>query len=139
MSVLIEEFKKEHSEIVDTLKKVKEYGILTREGQDKLMSVKPSLIEHLDVEDEKFYPVLWKEAEQNIKLKEALQIFAKDLENISRVVFGFFDSYDKGVLGDRLSGDFETLFMVIRYRMENEENILYGEYEKIYQYLEVLV
>ena len=95
------------------------------------MSVKPSLIEHLDEEDEKFYPVLWKEAEQNIKLKEVLQIFAKDLENISRVVFRFFDSYDKGVLDDRLSGDFETLFTVIRYRMENEENILYGEYDKL--------
>jgi len=133
MLALLEEFKKEHSEIVDTLKKVKEYGILTREGQDKLMSVKPSLIEHLDEEDEKFYPVLWKEAEQNIKLKEVLQIFAKDLENISRVVFRFFDSYDKGVLDDRLSGDFETLFTVIRYRMENEENILYDEYEKIFQ------
>jgi len=133
MLALLEEFKKEHSGIVDTLKKVEEYGILTREGQDKLMSVKPSLIEHLDEEDEKFYPVLWKEAEQNKKLKEVLQIFAKDLENISRVVFRFFDSYDKGVLDDRLSGDFETLFTVIRHRMENEENILYDEYEKIFQ------
>ena len=133
MLALLEEFKKEHSEIVDTLKEVKKYGILTKKGQSKLISVKPSLIEHLDEEDEKFYPVLWKEAEQNKKLKEVLKIFAKDLENISRVVFGFYDSYDKGVLGDRLSGDFETLFMVILYRMENEENILYGEYEKIFQ------
>ena len=133
MLALLEEFKKEHSEIVDTLKEVEKYGILTKKGQSKLISVKPSLIEHLDEEDEKFYPVLWKEAEQNKKLKEVLKIFAKDLENISRVVFGFYDSYDKGVLGDRLSGDFETLFMVIRYRMENEENILYGEYEKIFQ------
>ncbi len=133
MLALLEEFKKEHSGIVDTLKEIKEYGILTKEGQAKLISVKPSLIEHLDEEDEKFYPALWKEAEQNKKLKEVLKIFAKDLENISRVVFGFFDSYDKGVLGDRLSGDFETLFMVIRYRMDNEENILYSEYEKIFQ------
>ena len=133
MLALLEEFKKEHSEIVDTLKEVEKHGILTKKGQSKLISVKPSLIEHLDEEDEKFYPVLWKEAEQNKKLKEVLKIFAKDLENISRVVFGFFDSYDKGVLGDRLSGDFETLFMVIRYRMENEENILYGEYEKLFQ------
>jgi hypothetical protein len=133
MLALLEEFKKEHSGIVDTLKEIREYGILTKEGQAKLISVKPSLIEHLDEEDEKFYPALWKEAEQNKKLKEVLKIFAKDLENISRVVFGFFDSYDKGVSGDRLSGDFETLFMVIRYRMDNEENILYSEYEKIFQ------
>jgi len=133
MLALLEAFKKKHSEIIDILKEVKEYSILTKEGQAKLMSVKRSLIEHLGEEDELFYTVLWKEAEQNKKLKEVLKIFAKDLENISRVVFGFCDRYDKGVLGDRLLGDFETLFMIIRNRMENEENILYREYEKLYQ------
>ena len=131
MLALLEEFKKEHSEIVDTLKKVKEYGILTREGQGKLMSVKPSLIEHLDEEDEKFYPVLWKEAEQNKKLKEELEVFAKDLESASRFVFGFFDRCDKGFPGANFSGDFEILFMVIRERMRNEENFLYDEYKML--------
>ena len=131
MSALIEEFKKEHSEIIEAFNEVEELGILTKEGQAKLLSVKLSLIEHLGEEDEKFYPVLWKEAKQNKNLKEVLEIFAKDLKTVSRVVLVFFDSYDRGVLGDRLLGDFETLFMVIRYRMENEENILYGEYEKL--------
>jgi hypothetical protein len=79
MSALIDEFKREHSEIVDALKEVKALGILTKEGQSKLMSVKPSLIEHLGEEDERLYPVLWKEAEQNKKLKEVLKIFTKDM------------------------------------------------------------
>ena len=35
MSALIEEFKREHSEIIATLKEVKELGILSREGQAK--------------------------------------------------------------------------------------------------------
>jgi hypothetical protein len=126
MSVLIEDFKKEHSEIVDTLKEVKELGIFTKEGQAKLMSVKAT-----NKEDEKFYPVLWKEAVQNKKLKEELEEFAKDLEDFSRFVFGFFDKYDKGIIGTSLFLDFETLFMVLHTRIKNEENILYGEYEKI--------
>ncbi len=133
MSALIVDLRKAHSEIVDTLKEVKELGIFTKEGQAKLMSVKSTLLGHLDEEDEKIYPVLWKEAEQNKKLKEELEKFAKDLEKFSRFVFGFFEKYDKGVIGTNLFWDFETLFMVLDVRIKNEEEVLYGEYEKIDQ------
>jgi hypothetical protein len=131
MSALIEKFKKEHSEIIEALKEVEELGILTKEGQAKLMSVKAALLEHLKEEDEKFYPILRKEAEQNKKLKEELDIFAKDLENVSKVVLEFFDRFDKGVLGTRLLWDFETLIMVLRNRIMNEEIFLYGYFEKV--------
>ena len=133
MSPLIEEFKKEHIEFVEALKEVEKFGILAKEGQAKLMYLKVRLLEHLRKEDEEFYPVLIEAAGHNMKLKEALEVFANDLESVSRFVFGFFDRYDKGFLGEGLSRDFETLFMVIRNRMENEENILYREYEKLYQ------
>ncbi len=133
MSALIEEFKKEHSEVIEALKEVEELGILTKEGQAKLMSVKSTLLDHLKDEDEKFYPVLWKEADQNKRLKEELEVFAEDLESVSRIVLEFFDRYDKGVLDTRLLADYETLFMVLRNRMRNEENFLYGEFENIGQ------
>jgi len=131
MSALIEGFKREHSGIIEALREVEAHGILTKEGQAKLMSVKETLLGHLKEEDEKFYPILRKKAEQNKKLKEELDVFAKDLESVSKVVSGFFDRYDKGVLSAGLLTDFETLFMVLRNRMRNEENFLYGEYEKI--------
>ncbi len=131
MSALIEGFKREHSGIIEALREVEVHGILTKEGQAKLMSVKETLLGHLKEEDEKFYPILRKKAEQNKKLKEELDVFAKDLESVSKVVSGFFDRYDKGVLSAGLLTDFETLFMVLRNRMRNEENFLYGEYEKI--------
>lgn len=133
MSALIEEFKKEHSEIVDALKEVKALGILTKEGQAKLMSVKPSLIEHLSKEDEKLYPVLWKEAEQNRKLKADLDVFAKNWESASVFVFGFLDKYNKGLLRARLLRGFETLNLVLLNRMRNEEKFLYDAYDKIVQ------
>jgi hypothetical protein len=133
LSSLIEKFKREHSEIVDVLKEVKELGFLTKEGQAKLMSIKAVLIEHIEEEDEKFYPILWREAEQNKKLKEKLEIYAKDLKKVSSVIFGFFDRYDKWVLGDKSVEEFEYLSKVLRYRMGNEEDSLYVEYEKIIQ------
>ena len=131
MSALIEEFEKEHFEIIEALKEVKELGVLTKEGQGKLMSIKATLLKHLKEEDERFYPVLRKEAEQNKKLEEVLEVFANDLESASRFVFGFFDRCDKGFPGANLSGDFEILFMVIRERMRNEENFLYDEYKML--------
>ena len=131
MSALIEEFKREHSQIIETLKEVKELDIHTKKGKARLMSVKASLLEHLKEEDEKFYPVLRKEAEQNKELKEELEIFAKDWGNVSSVAFEIFDKYDKSVLEEESSWDFETLFTTLRHRMKNEEDFLYGEYEKI--------
>ncbi len=133
MSTLIEGFKKEHSEIIDTLKEVRELGVLSEEGQAKLISVKESLLEHLKKEDERLYPVLRKEAEHNKKLKEILDVFAVDMENVSKVVMAFFDKYSEEVIDSAVSGEFEYLFAAFRNRIRNEEDILYEEHEKINQ------
>ncbi len=131
MSALIEEFKKEHSEIINGLKECREFGMFTKKGRAKLKSVKVSLLEHLKEEDEKFYPVLWKEAEKNKQLKEGLEIFAKDLGNVSNVAFEIFDRYDKGAVREKYLLDFGELFSVLHRRIRNEEDFLYGEYEKL--------
>jgi hypothetical protein len=131
MSELIEEFKKEHSEIVDTLKEVKELGVLTHMGQEKLVSVKSCLIEHFNKEDEKFYPVLYKAAEQNKKLKELLELLANSLQALSIGVTELFDKYNRGVLDTLFEKEFENLFVAICKRMRQEEFILYDEYNKL--------
>ena len=133
MAALIEEFKKEHSKIIDTLKEIKELGVLSEEGQAKLISVKESLLEHLKKEDALLYPVLKKEAEHNEKLKELLDVFAKDMENVSRVVMEFFDKYSEEVIDSAVTDEFEHLFAAFRNRIRHEEDILYEEHEKIDQ------
>ena len=133
MSALIDEFKKGHSEIIDTLKEIKELGVLSEEGQAKLISAKESLLEHLRKEDELLYPVLKKEAEHNEKLKELLDVFAKDMENVSRVVMDFFDKYSEDVIDSAVTDEFEHLFAAFRNRIRHEEDILYEEHEKINQ------
>ncbi len=129
MSVLIEELKKDHSEIVAILNEVKELGILSKEGQAKLLSVKESLLAHLRKEDEQLYPVLKKGAEHNKDLKNTLDLFAIDMENVSRVVQEFFDKYSRGVSGKELQKEFENLCEALDKRVRNEEDILYDEYE----------
>ncbi len=129
MSALIEGFKKEHSEIIATLNEVEELGILSEEGQARIASVEASLLEHLKKEDVKFYPVLYKLAEHNNSLKNVLELFAMDMENVSTVALEFFDKYSRGVLGKELQGEFERLIVALRNRIRNEEDILYDEYE----------
>ncbi len=129
MSALIEEFRREHSEILAILNEIEGLNILSKEGQVKLMSVKTSLLEHLKKEDVKLYPALYKVAEHNNSLKNTLDLFAMDMENVSRVALEFFDKYSRGVLGKELQGEFESFFVALRNRIKNEEDILYDEYE----------
>ncbi len=134
MSVLIEELKKDHSEIFDTLNEVKELGILSKEGQSKLMSAKECLLTHIKNEDEQLYPVLKKEAENNKQLESALDLCAIDMENVSRIVLEFFDKYSRRAFSDmELQREFENLFTALDERIRNEEDILYGEYEMMNQ------
>ncbi len=131
MSVLIEELKKEHSEIVATLNEVKELGISSKEGQAKLMSAKVSLLAHIKKEEEQFYPVLRKEAKTNKELESILDLLAVGMMDTSRVALEFFDKYSRGVSGKEFPKEFENLFVVIGKRIRNEEDILFPVYEKI--------
>jgi hypothetical protein len=132
MSILIDELKKEHSEILATLNEVKELGILSKEGQDKLMSLEVSLLAHLEMEDDQLYPALRKNAEYSNSLKNILDLFAMDMENVSRIVQEFFEKYSEGFSGmelEKISVDFESLLTALNKRICNEEDSLYEEYE----------
>ncbi len=131
MSALIEEFKKEHSEILAILNEVEGLDLLSKEGQAKLMSVKTILLEHLKKEDVKFYPVLCKVGEHNKNLKKILDLFTMDMKNVSKVALEFFDKYPGSISGKELQEEFKSLFVTLRNRIRNEENILYEEYEDI--------
>ena len=133
MSSLIEELKREHAEIIAMLNEVKELGILSKEGQARLMSVKESLLAHIKKEEEQFYPVLRKEAEINKQLESILDLLAVGMMNVSRVALEFFDKYSRGVSGKEFPEELENLFVALNKRIRNEEDVLFPEYEKINQ------
>ncbi len=131
MSILIEELKKEHYEILATLNEIIKIGILSKEGQDKLMSLEASLFAHLEMEDDQLYPALRKEAEHRNSLKNVLDLFAMDMEDVSKIVREFFEKYADECSGTELSEDFENLCTALNKRICNEEETLYGEYETL--------
>jgi hypothetical protein len=133
MSALIEGFKKEHSEIIEELKKVKELGVLTEDGQAKLMPEIVDLLKHLWSEDQWFYPVLLKASKHNKKLEEILSVFTNGLGDLHDEIQYFITIYSKGVKDNNFQRDYERLFDALSKRIEYEENILFSEYEKITQ------
>jgi len=133
MSELIEELKKEHSKIIDMLNRIKEVGVTSNEGQSILLSAKACLLSHLHKEDSKLYPVLRKAAESNTWLKSNLDIFAADIDNISKIAIEFFDKYSDGGSGLEFFKDSLHLFTMLDGRIGKEERILYEEYDKLNQ------
>lgn len=133
MTKLIDELKREHSQIVDVLNEVKGKDIRLKETQEKLLSAKAGLLTHLKKEDEELYPVLKKSAEKDKNLQQTLDMFAKDMEGISRFALEFFDKYSKGGSGIKFAQDFGRLTATLGGRIRKEENILFAEYEKLSQ------
>lgn len=131
MSLLIDELKKDHAVLLDTLNKIKSLGISSADGQAALVSVKTTLLSHLKKEDLQLYPVLKKAANSDKKLTQILEIYANDMENISKFIFEFFDKYSKGGSGLSFAADFGKLFATLSNRIRREEEILYSEYEKL--------
>ena len=131
MTDLISKLKYEHNILIDALENIKKLGINSQEAQNKLLSVKTLLLNHLKKEDTELYIVLRKEAETNYELLKILDLFAKDMEEISKFAFLFFSKYFHGDTTNSFSDDFDKLFTAIEVRIKKEENVLFSEYLKI--------
>lgn len=131
MSRLVEQLKSEHVAIVGVLGQVKELGISSMEGKQKLIAAKESFLAHLRKEDAELYPVLRKAADNDPRLKQNLEMFAKDMDQISKATLQFFEKYTQGGPDADFARDFGTLFATLGARTRKEENILYQEYDKL--------
>ena len=131
MSKLVEELRKEHAVIAETLNKVKSLGFTLKEGQNTLLAAKSGFLAHLKKEDEQLYPVLKNAAESDANLKRSLDAFAKDMNEISKAALEFFDKYSTGGSGMEFAKDFGKVFATLSQRIRKEENILYQKYDEL--------
>ena len=131
MSDLVSRLKKEHNILVEALDSMMKLGVTTKEGQEKLYSAKEVLLAHLSLEDKELYPVLRRAAESDGSVKSTLDIFAKDMEEISKTALSFFEKYAQG--GDSLefAKELGRLLGALRNRIGREEDVLYAQYDKL--------
>ncbi len=117
--------------MVHLLNQINSLGIYSEEGKLKLRESERILLMHLKKEDLEFYPILKIAAETNAELKRTLDVFAKDMDSISKSALDFFNKYKTGGSGIEFARDFGRLFSVLQMRIGREERILYPEYLKL--------
>lgn len=131
MSDLIDKLKKEHNILVEALDSMTRLGVTSKEGQEKLYSAKEALLAHLSLEDKELYPALRRAAESDDSVRSTLDIFAKDMEEISKTALSFFSKYSQG--GDSLefAKELGRLIGALKNRIGREEDILYAQFDKL--------
>ena len=131
MSDLIEELKKEHATIAATLDEVNKLGIGTQEGQAMLMSAKTSFLAHLKKEDEQMYPLLNRAAESDPELKQTLEFYAKDMDEVTKAALEFFEKYSHSDAGMEFAKEYGKLFTTLSLRIRKEEAAIYKKFEEL--------
>jgi hemerythrin-like domain-containing protein len=131
MAGLTDELKKDHSEIFEMLNKVRDIGVTKKEGQSILLSVRSSILSHINREDARLYPRLKKASENDPRLKDTLDTFAKDMEAVSRGAVDFLNKHSTGGSDLEFARDFGRFYATLQLRMRKEENILYREYDRV--------
>jgi|LGOV01.1.fsa_nt_gb iron-sulfur cluster repair protein YtfE (RIC family) len=131
MSRLVEQLKNEHIAICDALSKVKSFGITSEDGRKAMLAAKNGLLAHLRKEDLQLYPVMHKAAQSDNSLKGTLDVFAKDMDVISKNALDFFAKYEKGGSNMEFAKDFGTLIATLNHRIRREENTLYAKFDEL--------
>lgn len=132
MSKLITELKQEHQEITKLLLELQQIGITSPKGFDLLIQSKTKLLEHLDKEDTKMYPVLFEKAKTDSALKRTLDLFAGDMEKITEFVLDFYEKYSSNNSNNNtFIKDVAYLIASLKNRIMKEEIIIYKAYEKL--------
>ncbi len=132
MSRLIDELKWEHTSILSLLDEIREAGIVADESQDKLFAAKASLLTHLRKEDKSLYPALRRAAHDDEKLRRTIDLFTRDITDISKSALEFFATYSRSDSYFDFATDFGRLHAALKSRIKKEEAVLYPEYERLF-------
>ena len=132
MNKLIQELKREHKalfKILDSFKKGQ--GIVGNDWKERLFSARELFSSHLKKEDEKLYPNLLKASENNEALMKTVSHFINDMKTVSGLAYRFFDKYKAVSGGTDFIKEFAELEINLKNRIEQEEKVLFKEYENL--------
>ncbi len=122
--------KEEHSKVLDMLKELK--GLSPEETARRLKEIEKALLAHLEKEDRDFYPVLQRASERDQEIRDTLEVFARDMEKISKDIQLFFERYSRSeALDIEFMIDLGRVITTLEGRIKKEETILFPLYERI--------
>lgn len=130
---LTQELVRDHQALFALLDEVRELGIGSDEGRQKLMGAKKLLLAHLSKEDRHLYPKLAQAAREDSQLETLYSGFASEMDEISRFAVEFFEHPWSDSERMEFARQFGRLYVILRQRMNREESHLYPEFEKLSQ------
>jgi hypothetical protein len=105
---------------------------IDKEGaREKLFESKNLFLMHLDKEDRFLYSKFDEAKSKGVNVEENVLKFKEEMEEISKDVVNFFDTYKKGITNKiQFARDFGKIYGMLKIRMIKEETQLYPVYEK---------
>ncbi len=123
----VQHFVEEHAGILLALQVIRESGIGSPEGMEALRRLESRLLDHVEREEQEVYAPLRRRATTEPKLRRTLELFADDLEDVTRTVLAFFDRYRGGDPDDELPGRFGEMAATLKARVRMEETVLFQQ------------
>lgn len=128
--IMIEEFKREHSVIIDNFKEIKRLGVYSKESREVILSIQMDILGHLEKEDKQLYPVLKDSVETERKENETLNVFDENISAVSNTAIHFFENYPRKS-GNQLARETQWLIEALTWRIQREESFLFAMYENV--------
>jgi hypothetical protein len=123
MDILIEELRKEHKRIFQTLDQALIAGINSVDGRQLLLSAENFILDHLIREDQVLYPKYVEACRKHAPIFEESEAeFHKGLLKSTILVTSFFNLLSSSSTEDNLQEAFELFREKLRIRIDWEEN-----------------
>ena len=131
MSDYIDGLVEQHEQIKDLLSNVYKY-LKNNESKKMFVSKFKELVTlHIKTEDRELYVVLNQEANNNETVRETLFLFAKRWQDVSKYANNYIRKHSTDDFNEDFLEDTGKILSKLKVRMQNEENKLFPEYEKI--------
>ena len=125
MTVSIAGLREEHAAITTLLVRVRQEGVVTRNGRRLLEQLREEVEHHLAREEAFLYPALRAAVRDDARLKATVELFAREGAELAARARAFFARVEQGEGGLELARDFGRLYAALVERMRREEAILF--------------
>jgi Hemerythrin HHE cation binding domain len=127
---LLTQLEIEHARIGALLDDIKESNLKAPETQSMLQYAKKIITEHIQFEDERFYPLLDKATERDKELHKMVTRYSTEMSAASKKIEKFVGEDPSQVDDQTYIKMFDAIYELLKKRIRSEEMILFREYMK---------
>lgn len=129
MSSLTDTLRGQHAQMRRLLDEIRQHGIGSPAGRERLRQVRDLVVEHLRQEDAELYPAL----HRHVDTQALARTYAEEMRRLSSEILGFFDSWQQDGGDLAFARHYGRLLGQLNHRWTREEIRLYPAFERYCQ------